>query len=42
MANIHSSQEVNDMLVQISKNEYIESVISLFNSLLAGFQLKWL
>lgn len=40
MANIHSVQEVNDMLVQISKNDCIENVISLFDSLLAGFQLK--
>lgn len=40
MANIHSAQEVNDMLVQISKNEYIENVISLFDSFLAEFQLK--
>lgn len=40
MANIHSAQEVNDMLVQISKNECIENVTSLFNSLLAGFQLN--
>lgn len=40
MANIHSTQEVNDMLVQIGKNECIENVTSLFNSLLAGFQLN--
>lgn len=40
MANIHSAQEVNDMLVQISKNECIENVTSLFDSLLAGFQLN--
>lgn len=40
MANIHSAQEVNGMLVEISKNECIENVTSLFDSLLAGFQLK--
>lgn len=40
MANIHSTQEVCDMLEQISKIEDIENVISLLNSLLAGHQLN--
>lgn len=40
MANIYSTQEVNDMLVQISKNECIENVTSLFDLLLAKFQLN--
>ena len=40
MANIHSTQEINGMLVQINKNDCIENVISLFDSLLAGFQLN--
>ena len=40
MANIQSTQEINNMLVQISKNDCIENVISLFDSLLAGYQLN--
>lgn len=40
MANIHSTQEINDILAQISKYERIENVILLFDSFLAGYQLN--
>lgn len=40
MANIHSTQEVKEMLTIISKSEYIENVISLFDTLLMNYQLN--
>lgn len=40
MANIHSTQEVNNMLAQISKIDCIDKVISFFDSLLASYQLN--